>query len=477
MNEIRVDFLNLRLWAPALATILAGDAHVLTDNFGNVITSRPPTGPTEEAVVSLRGKAVAKLKTAAGQSTRLRGIVESALDGELRAQVAENEVEAMRLLDRDLESILDLSESENVPLEELLHHELRLLRAHVWAEHLSVFGMLDGFTLEGITALAPEGDDWKSQFSAASGVAASTRRPYHVEDSANDPHLKGRPGYERIRNLLCLPLVHGRTLVGVLNIANRVGGAFTEHDHALARRFANLASHLLQKHVFRSRMRDFEQTTAKLGKFVSKNVAEDVERSQDISLGGVEKKVVCLFSDIRGYTSITEGISPATLVKLLNFHFERMHEIIEVQHNGTIDKIVGDLIMAVWNFPKDQPDPELLAMKAALAMQKEMIRTVVPEWQRHGVEKVGMGVGVNSGLALVGKLGSSRFMNYTVIGDAVNTAQRLEAKAKSGEIWMNESMYPSVHGKLEKPLRRELDIRLKGKEQTISALVYKPLQY
>ncbi|MFV7889979.1 adenylate/guanylate cyclase domain-containing protein, partial [Enterococcus faecium] len=109
----------------------------------------------------------------------------------------------------------------------------------------------------------------------------------------------------------------------------------------------------------------------------------------------------------------------------------------------------------------------LLAMKAALAMQKEMIRTVVPEWQRHGVEKVGMGVGVNSGLALVGKLGSSRFMNYTVIGDAVNTAQRLEAKAKSGEIWMNESMYPSVHGKLEKPLRRELDIRLKGKEQTI----------
>jgi adenylate cyclase len=160
----------------------------------------------------------------------------------------------------------------------------------------------------------------------------------------------------------------------------------------------------------------------------------------------------------------------------LNFHFERMHAIIE-KNEGTLDKIVGDLIMAVWNIPKDQPDPELLAMKAALEMQKEMIRTVIPEWQRNGVEKVGMGVGVNAGLALAGNLGSSRFMNYTVIGDAVNTAQRLESKARAGEIWMNEEMYPLVHGKLEKPLRRELEIRLKGKEQTINALVYRPLSY
>ncbi len=223
-------------------------------------------------------------------------------------------------------------------------------------------------------------------------------------------------------------------------------------------------------------MQEFERTTDHLGKYLSKKVVKDVKEQDELQLGGVEKKVVCLFSDIRGYTSITEDISAATLVKLLNFHFERMHAIIE-RNEGTLDKIVGDLIMAVWNIPKDQPEPELLAMKAALEMQKEMIRAVIPEWNRHGVEKVGMGVGVNSGPALVGNLGSSRFMNYTVIGDAINTAQRLEAKAQSGEIWMAESMYPLVHGKLEKPLRRELDIRLKGKDKTINALVYKPLQY
>ena len=123
------------------------------------------------------------------------------------------------------------------------------------------------------------------------------------------------------------------------------------------------------------------------------------------------------------------------------------------------------------------PDPELLAMKAAMEMQKEMIRVVIPEWQRKGVDKVGMGIGVNSGRAITGNLGSSRFMNYTVIGDAVNTAQRLESKAGAGEIWMNEEIYPFVHGKLEKPVRREVEIKLKGKERTINALVYKPLHY
>lgn len=475
-QELRPDFLNLRLWATSLSAMLAGTPHELKDNFDNVITSRLPEMATAEEIISLQGKPIAKLRAPNGQGALLRGMVEGALNAEHRALSASQKLEAAELLEKDLQSILDLSESEEIPLEELLHHALRLLRAHVWAERGAVFAMLDGFTLEGVTAIGWENDNWKALYSTVAGVTASKREPYLSADPATDPQLKGRSGLEDLRNLLCVPLLHGTTLMGVLNLTNRVGGPFSENDSALVRRFASLTAHILQKHVFRSRMRDFERTNDHLGKYLSKKVVKNVEGAQELFLGGVEKKVVCLFSDIRGYTSITEGISAAELVKLLNFHFERMHAIIE-KHEGTLDKIVGDLIMAVWNIPKDQPEPELLAMKAALEMQKEMIRTVIPEWQRHGVDKVGMGVGVNAGPALAGNLGSSRFMNYTVIGDAVNTAQRLEAKARSGEIWMNESLYPLVHGKLEKPVRRELDIRLKGKEQTINALVYKPLQY
>jgi adenylate cyclase len=205
-------------------------------------------------------------------------------------------------------------------------------------------------------------------------------------------------------------------------------------------------------------------------------VVNSVKSRDQLELGGSEKKVVCLFSDIRGYTSISQGLPPATLVKLLNFHFEKMHAVIE-KHEGTLDKIVGDLIMAVWNMPNDQPEPELLAMKAAIEMQKEMIRAVIPEWQRNGVEKVGMGIGVNSGAAVVGNLGSSRFMNFTVIGDTINTTQRLEAKAGAGEIWMAEHLFPFVTGKLEKPVRKECQIRLKGKDTTIDAYVFRPLSY
>jgi class 3 adenylate cyclase len=456
--------------------MLSGTPHLLSDTFGNQLSGTASESLGEISVdVMLRGKPIGKLRVAAGQENLLKRLVEGALEAEMKASQAAVAIEESKLLADDLDYLLDLSELESIPLGDLLKHILRLFRAHLWVERACIYGMLDGFSLEGLACVGWDNDDWKQLYSSVAGVSASTKAPFAVNDPAKEKHLS-RAGQEGARNLLCFPLLHGSTLVGVMTLLNRVGAPFGEADNPLIRRFANIAGHLLQKHMFKTRMEEFERTNDNLGKYLSKKVVKNVEKTQELELGGVEKKVVCLFSDIRGYTSITEVIAPATLVKLLNFHFERMHAIIE-KNEGTLDKIVGDLIMAVWNIPKDQPDPELLAMKAALEMQKEMIRTVIPEWQRNGVEKVGMGVGVNAGLALAGNLGSSRFMNYTVIGDAVNTAQRLESKARAGEIWMNEEMYPLVHGKLEKPLRRELEIRLKGKEQTINALVYRPLSY
>lgn len=462
---LRPDFLNLRACIRPLNSILGTVPHALHDNFGNCVSQLLPENATANIEVCVQGKPLAKLSAAESQIALLKGMVEAAMEAELRSQESTALLEAGQLLTADIEALLDLSERDDIPLAGLLSHVLRLLRAHVWAEKAVIFGVLDGYTLEALAGLGWNGEEWRTALSAAAGAAASSLKAHIAENLEGDP-----------RNAACFPIVHGSTLLGVVALSNRVGGPFTDTDITLVKRFEKVAAHLLQKHQFKTRMEEFERTNVHLGKYLSKKVVKDVKNKEELQLGGVEKKVVCLFSDIRGYTSITEDISAATLVKLLNFHFERMHAIIE-KHEGTLDKIVGDLIMAVWNIPKDQPEPELLAMKAALEMQKEMIRTVIPEWKRHGVEKVGMGVGVNSGLALAGNLGSSRFMNYTVIGDAINTAQRLEAKAQAGEIWMAESMYSLVHGKLEKPLRRELDIRLKGKDKTINAMVYKPLQY
>ena len=477
-GALKPDFVNLQqLFTTRLKEILAEGPHELTDNFGNRLSGQTLGPEAPQLEIILRKCLVARLRAPESRISLLKGMIELAMEAELKTAEISEHLESSQLLSADLDALLDLSESENITLAEMLKHFLRLLRAHVWAERASVFGILDGFTLDGLASLGWEGrEDWKTLYSTASGFAATSRKPYVAEDPQKDKNLQGRPGVENLRNLACYPLLHGTSLVGVLNLSNRVGGHFSEADQLTIKRFANVAAHILQKHYLKTKMEDIERANDNLGKYLSKKVAKNVTTQTDLDLGGAVKKVVCLFSDIRGFTTISETLKkdPKKLVDLLNFYFECMHAVIE-KNQGTLDKIVGDLIMAVWNIPNDQPDPELLAMRAALEMQKEMIRTVVPKWLSEGAPQVGMGVGVNSGPALVGNLGSTRFMNYTVIGDAVNTTQRLEAKAKAGEVWMAEHIFPFVHGKIEKPVRRELEIRLKGKDETINALVYRPL--
>jgi class 3 adenylate cyclase len=475
--EIKADFLDLRqLFPPEILNALKATPHLLNDNFGNALSQSGSELPPEESIIFLGDKEIARLRAQPQLRETMARLLQSTLALEFRSMQTKLELDNRDLLTGDMDYLMDLSEVETVSFEALLQNMLRLLRSHVWVEKASVFGIYDGFTLEGLAGIGGDHqENWRMNFASVAGVAATTRRPYHTEDPASDPNF--RAGKEPCpRNLICYPLMHGKTLVGVMNLSNRIGGPFTDHDKSIIERFCNLSAHLLQKHYFKTKMQKFERTSDHLGKYLSSKVVSSVKSKGALQLGGEVKKVVCLFSDIRGYTSITENISPATLVQLLNFHFEKMHAIIE-KYEGTLDKIVGDLIMAVWNIPNDQPEPELLAMKAAIEMQKEMIRVVAPEWAKHGVEKVGMGVGVNAGLATVGNLGSSRFMNYTVIGDAVNTAQRLESKAQAAEVWMAEALYPFVAGKLEKPARKETNIRLKGKENTIDAYVYRPLGY
>jgi len=479
MDSIRIDFLDIRQFLPpTLIEALSASPHILIDCFGNTLSeSNSNTLTPNETKIFLDQKEVASLRAGDAIREPLAKILQSALRLESEALRTRLELDNRELLTKDMDTLLDLSEQESISFETLMQNLLRLLRTHIWVERASIFGIYDGFTLEGIAGVGGEHqENWKMASTSLAGVAASTRKPYHTEDPKRDPNFQPSPTGIVPRNLLCYPLLHGQTLVGVMNLSNRVGGPFSDEDKNTVERFCNMAAHLLQKHFFKTKMQSFERTSDHLGKYLSSKVVSSVKSKSQVELGGVEKKVVCLFSDIRGYTTITEGIVASTLVKLLNFHFEKMHAIIE-KYEGTLDKIVGDLIMAVWNIPNDQPEPELLAMKAAIEMQKEMIRTVAPEWARHGVDKVGMGVGVNSGLATVGNLGSSRFMNYTVIGDAVNTAQRLESKAPATEVWMAESLYPFVAGKLEKPVRKETNIILKGKENTIDAYVYRPLSY
>ena len=166
-----------------------------------------------------------------------------------------------------------------------------------------------------------------------------------------------------------------------------------------------------------------------LGQYLSPSVVAEVTRDPDsLKLGGDEREMTVLFSDIRSFTSYAESVSPETLVNTLTEYLTAMSDVI-FQHNGTIDKYMGDAIMAFWNAPQHQPDHAALACRAACGMIDALER-LNEEWARAGRPPLRMGLGINTGIMKVGNMGSASRFDYTVMGDAVNLGSRLEGLNK-----------------------------------------------
>jgi len=175
-------------------------------------------------------------------------------------------------------------------------------------------------------------------------------------------------------------------------------------------------------------------------RYVAKSVVDRL-LSAPPKLGGERQTVTVLFADIRGYTSLSERMSPEELVSILNHYLGLIVRVI-LRYEGTVDKFMGDGIMAIYNAPLSQPDHALRAVKTALDMQTELEQY----HQQAGiaVPKVTYGIGINTGEAVVGNLGTADLMNYTVIGDAVNTSRRLQESAQGGQILLSGSTYEQV---------------------------------
>ena len=180
-----------------------------------------------------------------------------------------------------------------------------------------------------------------------------------------------------------------------------------------------------------------------------------VENPEKLRLGGERKELTVFFSDIAGFTSLSEKSSPEALVALLNEYLSVMTEII-LQHDGTLDKYEGDAIMAFWGAPVDQPDNALRACRAALAMQKKLV-SIREEWKRDGKPDLHVRIGLNTGDMLVGNMGGAGRFDYTVIGDSVNLASRLEGANKQykSQIMLGPLTYKRV---AEHVVARELDM-------------------
>jgi adenylate cyclase len=146
-------------------------------------------------------------------------------------------------------------------------------------------------------------------------------------------------------------------------------------------------------------------------------------------LGGEEREITVLFSDVAGFTALSEGLTPSELVTTMNVYLSAMTDIIEA-HGGFVDKYIGDAIVAVFGAPLDDPDHARHAVQAALACQTKLAALNADPAQPFRGKKLGARIGLNTGRALVGNMGSARRFNYTVMGDAVNLASRLEGANK-----------------------------------------------
>jgi class 3 adenylate cyclase len=208
-----------------------------------------------------------------------------------------------------------------------------------------------------------------------------------------------------------------------------------------------------------------------LGRFLSPVLVEQVlERAVDLQRGGEEREVTIMFADIRGFTSLTERSNPGDVVALLNEYFDHMVEVV-FQHHGTLDKFIGDALMAVWGTPVTRADDATLALAAARGMLKEL-EILNEERRGAGRELVNIGIGLATGVCVSGAMGARRRMEYTVIGDSVNLASRLAGMARAGEILCDEATY--VASGRPGGSNRMPEVKVKGKTNPVPVYVMRP---
>ncbi|GEM_PF-571012 len=249
-------------------------------------------------------------------------------------------------------------------------------------------------------------------------------------------------------------LVSGMELVSGGDFTKRVPVTTTDEIGYLANSFNRMTEGLKE--------REFIKDTFK--RYVTREIADQLlSQKNKIVLTGEKRVVTVLFADIKGFTTIAEKTPPVELVSTLNDYFSVMIDII-FKYEGVLDKFIGDAIMAFWNAPLKQEQPSLRAVMTALEMQSALVQ-LNERRKRQGKYPLHMGIGINTGEAVAGIIGSEKKMEYTVIGDTVNVAQRLESITEKGQILVSESTYMKARGRL---VAKELEPQaLKGLKRDI----------
>jgi adenylate cyclase len=271
---------------------------------------------------------------------------------------------------------------------------------------------------------------------------------------------------QNIHSAICAPLLGSTGVLGAIYVDRRAPlNALSADDLDLINAVAGQLAVAIEKTQSANELARAEVARASYQRFLPAHVVEQILEAPDrLKLGGVTQVVTVVFADICSFTPIAERVHPEKVVEMLNRLFTVLTEII-FEHGGTLDKYIGDAIMALFGAPYVGEDDARNAVNAAIAMRRAL-PAINEEFASLDLPRVRLAIGINTGPATVGYIGSDRSMDYTAIGDTVNLAARLQTSAKPGQILVSEATARAVN---DATILRPLDkIKVKGRESAVS---------
>lgn len=291
-----------------------------------------------------------------------------------------------------------------------------------------------------------------------------------TSDAQNDTRFQSGASIisHNIRSVICSPMKNkDQKVIGVIYVGSNVmSNVFSNSDVELLEAFANHAAIAIENARLYEEKRRKEHLKSALERYVSKQIAEHImshDESGDIRFQPEKKEVTVVFTDVRGFTPLAEVLSPETMIEILNRYFTEMITII-FKYGGTLDKFIGDSIMAIFGAPASTGDDAYNAIMSSIEMQRA-VNTFNEGQKKLGQPELHVGIGINTGPVVVGNIGSDQRMEYTAIGDNVNLASRLQGHAEGGKILIAKATFEKVRDRIKaKPLEA---IKVKGKSNLI----------
>lgn len=295
-----------------------------------------------------------------------------------------------------------------------------------------------------------EVEELSPSMSVANEVAM-TGKPVLTTNASRDPKLKDRGSIilHKILSIMCVPLKIEDRVLGAIYLDNRATeGAFDESDQELFSAFASLSAIAIESARLFHRLQYEEKVRTTMSRNLPLPVVEMLMKNpEDWTPGGTLQKVTVLFSDIRGFTPMSASMTPNETMDMLNEYFDEFSTII-FEYQGTVDKFMGDGIMAIFGAPFSYGDDADRAVLTAIDMIKR-IRFLNRTAAERGRRSFDIGIGINTGTAIAGNVGNLERMNYTVIGEMVNTAFRLTSAAQRNEILISKETMSNIQAEIE----------------------------